>query len=173
MGSESLFEIDIQVQVESSEELPVARIRQAVEWVLEAHRAAPGSGVTVVITTDEEVRRLNRQFRGVDRPTDVLSFEAGPPLISEGAGPYLGDLVLGFPYIQGQAQAEQHAVSDELILAVIHGTLHLLGYDHDTAEHQSSMWSIQDRALQALGVTITVPRYEFPDDDLHNSPGRS
>jgi len=164
VGTDAPFEIDVQLQVESGEGLPGARIRQAVEWVLESQGATPGSGIAIVITTDEEVRRLNRQFRGVDRPTDVLSFEAGPPLISEGAGPYLGDLVLGFPYIQRQAQAEQHTVSDELILAVIHGTLHLLGYDHDSAEHQSRMWSIQDRALQALGVTMTVPRYEFSDD---------
>jgi probable rRNA maturation factor len=169
VGTDSPFEIDVQVQVESGKELPIARIRQAVEWVLTEHGTTPGSAISVVITTDEEVRRLNRQFRGVDRPTDVLSFEAGLPLISEGPEHYLGDLVLGFPYIQRQAQAEGHAVSDELILAVIHGTLHLVGYDHDTAEHQSHMWSMQDKALQALGVRITVPHYEFPDD----APGKS
>jgi probable rRNA maturation factor len=172
MDAGSPFEVDVQVQIESGEELPVARIRRAVEWVLDAHRAAPGSGVSVVITTDEAVRRLNQQFRAVDRPTDVLSFPAGPPLIPGEAEPYLGDLMLALPYVQRQAQAERHSVSDELVLAVIHGTLHLLGYDHDTAEHQSSMWSIQARALQALGVVITVPRYEFSGDTSEQTDAR-
>jgi probable rRNA maturation factor len=164
MDAGSRFEVDVQVQIEGGEEPPVDRIRRAVEWVLDAHHAAPGSGVSVVITTDEEVRRLNRQFRAVDRPTDVLSFPAGPPLIPGEVDPYLGDLVLALPYVQRQAQDAGHSVSDELVLAAIHGTLHLLGYDHDTAEHQSSMWSIQARALQALGAAITVPQYEFSGD---------
>jgi probable rRNA maturation factor len=132
---------------------------------LDAHHAAAGSSISVVITTDEEVRRLNRQFRGVDHPTDVLSFAADPPPIPGEVEPYLGDLVLALPWIQRQAEVEQHAVSDELILAVIHGTLHLLGYDHDTAEHQAGMWSVQARALRASGVAITVPQYDFPGDD--------
>jgi probable rRNA maturation factor len=165
MDADSPYEIDVQVQLECSDELPAGQIRRAVEWVLDVGHAAAGSSISVVITTDEEVRRLNRQFRGVDHPTDVLSFAADPPLIPGEVEPYLGDLVLALPYIQRQAQAEQHAVPDELILAVIHGTLHLLGYDHDTAGHQSGMWSIQARALQALGVAITVPQYEFAGDD--------
>jgi probable rRNA maturation factor len=172
MDSDSPYEIDVQVRIEHSDELPAGRIRRAVEWVLDVHHAAAGSSVSVVITTDEEVHRLNRQFRAVNHPTDVLSFPADPPLIPEEGEPYLGDLVLALPYIQRQAHAEHHAVSDELILAVIHGTLHLLGYDHDTAEHQSGMWSIQARALQALGVAIVVPQYEFSGDDSEEAGSR-
>jgi rRNA maturation RNase YbeY len=56
-------------------------------------------------------------------------------------------------------------VSDELLLAVIHGTLHLLGYDHNNAEKQDEMWEAQAEALEEFGVTITVPRFEFPDAD--------
>jgi probable rRNA maturation factor len=172
MDNDAPYEIDVQVQLQCGDELPAGRIQRAVEWVLDVGHASAGSGISVVITTDEEVRRLNRQFRGVDRPTDVLSFAADPPLIPGEVEPYLGDLVLALPYIQRQAEAEHHAVSDELILAVIHGTLHLLGYDHDTAEHQSEMWSIQARALQALGVAITVPQYKFSGDDSEEA-GRS
>jgi len=168
VDTDSVYEIDVHVQIEVSEELPVERIRRAVEWVLAEHHATLGSTVSVVITTEEEVRRLNRQFRAVDQPTDVLSFPAGPPLVPE-EKLYLGDLVLALPYIQRQAQAEHHTASDELVLAVVHGALHLLGYDHDTAEHQATMWAIQDRALRALGVTITVPPYEFSGDDTEGT----
>jgi probable rRNA maturation factor len=117
----------------------------------------------VVITDDDEIQQMNRQYRGVDAPTDVLSFP-NEPLPGEDE-PYLGDLILSLPYIQRQAEAETHTLSDELSLAVIHGTLHLLGYDHDTPAHQDSMWERQAEALRALDVDIVVPWFEFPDSD--------
>jgi probable rRNA maturation factor len=119
---------------------------------------------------DDEIRHLNQQFRSVDAPTDVLSFPAEPEMIPEDEeiedeGLYLGDLLLALPYIQRQAESEQHSVSDELVLAVIHGTLHLLGYDHDTAENQSKMWAVQSEALKTMNVDIIVPLFEFDDDE--------
>ncbi len=157
------YDLNVQVLIHNDLSLPVDRLEKAVEWVLRAHDIAPGTGVSVVITDDDEIQQMNRQYRGVDAPTDVLSFP-DEPLPGE-AEPYLGDLILSLPYIQRQAAAENHTLSDELALAVIHGTLHLLGYDHDTRAHQDLMWARQAEALRAWDVQIVVPRFEFPNSD--------
>jgi probable rRNA maturation factor len=156
------YDLNVQVQLETDLDLPVARIRRATEWVLRAHDVAPATGISIVITDDSEVQHLNQQFRGIDAPTDVLSFPNEP--VPGEDEPYLGDLILALPYIQHQAEEEQHTLSDEIVLAVIHGALHLLGYDHDNAERQSRMWEKQAEALHAMDVNISVPRFEFPDE---------
>ena len=92
-----------------------------------APRAAAGT-VTVVITTDRRIRALNRQWRGVDKTTDVLSFPAGD-------GPesalHLGDVVIARETAARQAREEGHPVATELRVLALHGLLHLLGYDHE------------------------------------------
>lgn len=160
----SNFDVTIQIQLKQPHvAIPEARLKEAVGWLLREHHAAPTAGVAVVIVDDDESRRLNRQFREVDAPTDVLSFPNEPVPGEE--EPYLGDLVLALPYIRRQAEAEQHSVDDEVILAVIHGTLHLLGYDHDSPARQSAMWTAQAAALKAMAVHIDVPLFDFSNDD--------
>jgi probable rRNA maturation factor len=119
---------------------------------------------------------MNRTYRGVDATTDILSFPADlppdlPDEIAEELGidadgdlnpPYLGDLVIAYSYTARQAQQSGHALHDEMRLLVIHGTLHLLGYDHDTAEREAEMWATQNEALRQLDILIRVPRF-FPD----------
>lgn len=84
--------------------------------------------LTLVLAGDDAVRRLNRTFRGKDKPTDVLSFPLGE------TGPdgkhYLGDIVIAVPVAGRQARAKGHSLDRELRLLAIHGYLHLLGYDH-------------------------------------------
>jgi probable rRNA maturation factor len=167
MSDQQGYEIAIQRQVDSPLDVPELRMVEAVDRLLRTHDIAHGAGVSIVLADDDTVRGLNRQFRQIDAPTDVLSFPAessGMP--GEDDSHYLGDLLLALPYIQRQAEAEKHSLHDELILVVIHGTLHLLGYDHDTAEHQMAMWRVQAEALAVAGVDIVVPHFEFPD-----SPG--
>jgi probable rRNA maturation factor len=147
------------------EDFPAERVSDAIGCVLAQHEVEEGSAVTVVITNDDEVRRLNAQFRGVDAPTDILSFpaEALPDEI-EGEVPYLGDLIIAYPYASRQAQEAGHALGDDLVLLAIHGTLHLLGYDHDSAANQEAMWVEQAAALAAAGISFDVPRFAFGDD---------
>ncbi len=168
MSSKLEYGINIQLDVAAGTELPLARVKAAVTHTLRTEQIATGAELSLVITDDAAVQALNRQFRAIDAPTDVLSFPADSLPLPAGEAedaPYLGDLVLAWPYIQRQARAEGHTDSDELTLAVIHGTLHLLGYDHDTAEHQAVMWAVQAELLDALGVPISVPEFEFPDED--------
>lgn len=166
------YDLNGQIVIETDVSVPLARLRSAITYVLKAHEVAAGTGLSFVITDDDTIRQMNRQFRAVDAPTDVLSFPADPPPmpgeITDGGDdvePYLGDLVLSLPYIQRQAAAEQHTLADELTLAVIHGTLHLLGYDHDSAENQAAMWAVQADMLRGLGVAIVVSEFEFSDGD--------
>jgi len=95
-----------------------------------------------------------------------LSFPADPlpPEIAEEEAPYLGDLIVGYAYTQRHAAEAQHALDDELVLLAIHGTLHLLGYDHDTADNQAKMWAVQQTALTKAGVAIQVELFTFGDE---------
>lgn len=143
------------------------QLKKAILTVLRQQEKALDSGVTVVFTDDESVRALNKQHRGTDAPTDVLSFPADPlpPEIMEADdAPYLGDLIIAFSYTQAQAKQLGHALSDTLVLLVIHGTLHLLGYDHDTQKKRAEMWSAQAKALSAMGISdAIVPALEDAD----------
>lgn len=128
--------------------------------------------LTVVLTDDESVRELNRTFRLIDAPTDVLSFPnqdfpAADPVTEEHAleptqstttlilpeevlsddAAYLGDIIIAVPYTQRQAEREKRTLASELELLVVHGVLHLLGYDHGTVEEERAMWAIQDEVL--------------------------
>jgi probable rRNA maturation factor len=144
---------------------PTQRVRDAIHNLLKEHQVQPGTGLTIVLTGDERVQRLNAQYRGVDSPTDVLSFPAeSPPAEFEGEPPYLGDLIIAFPYTARHAEEAGHSLDDEFVLLAIHGTLHLLGYDHDNAESQEAMWAKQEKALAAAGVAIEVPRFTFGDE---------
>ncbi|MCL4505764.1 MAG: rRNA maturation RNase YbeY [Chloroflexi bacterium] len=123
---------------------------------------------TVRLSDDAELQRLNLQFRGMDKPTDVLSFGGahyrdGRPLQEpdtsggDDGAQYLGDIVISLDRCAAQAAAGGHALESELALLVVHGTLHLLGYDHDTQRRKVRMWKAQARALQSIGIAIAVP----------------
>jgi probable rRNA maturation factor len=109
-----------------------------------APKAAAGT-VTVVITTDRRIRRLNRTWRGIDKATDVLSFPAG-----DDPGPvrHLGDLVISRDTAGRQALHEGHSLGTELRVLALHGLLHLLGYDH---ERDSGRMARIERRLRRQG----------------------
>jgi probable rRNA maturation factor len=131
-------------------------LQQAIRCVLAAERAE--GDVTVKITDDAEVATLNRQFMGKEGPTDVISFPAVdeetdfvlPP--EEAETPYLGDIIIALPFTQKQAQRVGRPLGDELALLVVHGALHLLGYDHVTPEEKAEMWDRQNAILHGLGI---------------------
>jgi probable rRNA maturation factor len=161
------FQVDVQNQGEPAYEIDAVRLQIAAETVLSQHDVHADSSLTIVISNNDFVRSLNQQYRGVDSHTDVLSFPAdAPPVAIEGEPPYLGDLIIAYPYASAQAVREGHALGDSLALLVIHGTLHLLGYDHDTAEKKAEMWASQEAALHTLGIaTDIVPAMETSSHD--------
>jgi probable rRNA maturation factor len=123
-----------------NDRLPTAR---TLERFLRAAKAAVRlrGAVTVLLTTDGGIRRLNREFRGKDKVTDVLSFPA-----SEMAEDEAGDLAISVPTARRQVAACGHALRVELKVLMLHGLLHLAGYDHETDEGQMAR---RERALRA------------------------
>lgn len=160
----------ISVENDGGYAIDSARLEQAAQTVMRQHTIDPASEITIVITDDAAVRALNSEYRAVDSVTDVLSFPADPlpPGLADqlGTARYLGDIVIAYPYATAQAAALGHPASDSLALLVAHGTLHLLGYDHDTPEHRATMWAAQERALTALAIPLSlVPSLEDASHD--------
>ena len=127
-------------------------VERATLAVLSAEEAESGA-LTVVLTDSAHLQTLNRDFTGKDIPTDVLSFTDGtvdPDLDQI----YFGDIIIAVPIAQEQAIRAGHSVNEELLLLTIHGTLHLLGYDHTRPHEKDLMWARQELILEQLGITI-------------------
>ena len=116
------------------------------------HQFVPADAdLTIVLSDDAQLHELNRQWMGVDAPTDVLSFpsdETDP----ESGNRYLGDILISVQRAAEQAKAVGHAVEAEVQLLVVHGVLHLLGHDHAEAGEKAKMWQAQGEILSALGL---------------------
>ena len=160
----------IEVQNDAGYMLDESRLIEAAATVIQQQDAPPNASLAIVVTSDEAVQALNRQYRDIDAPTDVLSFSAeAMPFDEAGESPYLGDLVIAYPYAASQAEREGHELADSLCLLVAHGTLHLLDYDHDTPDNRARMWAAQDRALAAMKIPLDiVPALE---NDEQEQPG--
>lgn len=116
----------------------------------------PEADISVVLTNDDQLQELNRNYLGIDAPTDVLSFPA-EETDPDSETLYLGDVILSYERARAQAAAGGHSVEDELQLLVVHGTLHLHGYDHATPVEKAEMWEAQAAILNRLGCSISGP----------------
>lgn len=126
------------------------------------------AGVTIIIEADDAIQAMNAQYRGIDRPTDVLTFAAEPlpdDIGDADDADYLGDILIAYNYTLHQATTQNHAPPDEFALMVVHGLLHLLGFDHDTPDSQKAMWAEQQTLLDQLGIPIVVPDFVHGRDD--------
>lgn len=103
--------------------------------------------VSLLLTDDAELQQLNRDFRGKDKPTDVLSFPA-----TEMDRPLLGDIAVAYGVSSQDAAAHGKALGDHLSHLLIHGYLHLLGHDHETPDEAAQMEDKEIRALASLGI---------------------
>ena len=152
----SADELDSAVDVQIAPAFVGAASEERLRQVAEAALRYKGSlgQVTVVITDDVGIQELNRDFLGIDAPTDVLSFgaqeAAGPFVVAPEAGNYLGDVIISYPRAAAQAAEQGHSTGREIDLLVVHGLLHLLGYDHATEAEQTVMWARQDEILNSL-----------------------
>lgn len=157
----------IEVQNPHGYDAAEAELVRAAEMALTLQNAPPGAALTVRIDDDDAVAELNRAYRGVDSATDVLSFPADLPQMA-GEAPYLGDLIVAYPYAATQAAREQHPLQASLALLVVHGVLHLLGFDHNTPDARAQMWAVQDGILQKLNIPLdivpTLEAYEQEDE---------
>lgn len=133
-----------------------ALVRRALEaaWS-RAGDDVSSAEVSVLLTDDAEQRTLNRTYRGFDKPTNVLSFPAlaeGDPLPPPGAPLPLGDIALAFETLQRECDAQGVTFHDHFSHLLVHGMLHLIGYDHETAAEAADMEAREVEILAALGI---------------------
>ena len=114
-------------------------------------KPSPGAELSLLLTDDKRIRIVNRDWRGFDKATNVLSFPAAPPE-RIAASPVVGDIVLAFETVAREAQAEEKSFGDHLSHLVIHGLLHLLGEDHETEAEAQRMEALETAALARLGI---------------------
>jgi probable rRNA maturation factor len=127
----------------------------------------------ILLTSDAEVRKLNAQWRGQDKPTNVLSFPApAPPSVrGSGAPRFLGDIVLAAETLTREARDQDIPPVHHLQHLIVHGLLHLLGYDHETVPQAETMEALEVAALARLGIPSPYEGSELvtdtPDEDAH------
>ena len=119
--------------------------------VLQAERYPYLSEASMTLVSDEEMRELNRQYRKIDSPTDVLSFLMGEPNY-DNQSVVLGDIIISVPTATRQAAKYGHSLEREMAFLSVHGMLHLLGYDHMNKSDETVMFAKQEAILQKLGA---------------------
>lgn len=153
----------IEVNYNAISELPNEEklIKEVVSRVLEEEKVLPEVDVYITLTNNEEIHKINKEYRDVDRPTDVLSF----PMYErdEIAGlkndtndeieKILGDIIVSIEKVREQAKEYGHSFERELAYLVTHGMLHLLGYDHMIEEEKAVMRKREEEILETLNIT--------------------
>lgn len=137
--------------------LDLALAERAVAVVLRAEAAPAPAEVGLLLADDTRLQALNLAYRGLDEPTDVLSFaDDGPatPFVGQPDGPrYLGDIAISLDRVLAQAAEYGHSPARELAYLAAHGALHLLGYDHERGpDEAAAMRAREEAAMEALGL---------------------
>lgn len=133
-------------------------ITDVLELASTVESTPQNSEISITIVSDEEIREINREYRGVDRATDVISFEMQDDLedlpldVQHQVGNMLGDIVVSIDRAKEQATEYNHSVEREVGFLVVHGFLHLLGYTHDTEEEEKQMFAKQKEILDQYGL---------------------
>jgi probable rRNA maturation factor len=139
------------INLELNSPFPEDLLERAAQAALRHESESLDSDLTIVLTDDTRLQELNRDYLGIDAPTDVLSFPASETDPETGAR-YIGDILISIPRAQAQADAAGHAVESEVQLLVVHGVLHLLGHDHGEPQEKARMWQAQAEVLESLGL---------------------
>jgi probable rRNA maturation factor len=129
-----------------------AAVRRAVRATLEAEACRKDCSLSILLAGEETITSLNASFRGIPRPTDVLSFSANI-VDPETELFHLGDIVISLPHAARQAAARRATLETEVLLLAVHGTLHLLGHDHARIAGKRRMWRTQNLILKELART--------------------
>ena len=153
--------IDVVIEADAWAAFPDAEdtVRRAIEAAA-AFENRPGE-VAVLLTDDAAIQQLNAQWRGMDKPTNILSFPA-IDIIAAQEG-HLGDIAIACETVAREAEAENKAFSDHLAHLAIHGYLHLIGFDHETDDEACRMESLETRILSSLAIADPYADRKFAD----------
>ncbi|EMA6341636.1 rRNA maturation RNase YbeY [Bacillus cytotoxicus] len=150
--------IDFFDETEEVKEDYVDMIRELLEKAAQMEGVEDGTELSVTFVDNERIREINRDYRGKDQPTDVISFaledmgEGETEIIGADMPRMLGDLIISIPRTKEQAEEYGHSFDRELGFLALHGFLHLLGYDHMTEEDEKEMFGKQKEILGAFGL---------------------
>ena len=133
------------------------RLQDGLNAVAKLHDLDDMTEVDITIVDDEEIHQLNRDYRNVDRPTDVLSFaldedDEDEPELLEGQLHLLGDIIISAETATRQAEEFGHGLEREIVYLAVHGLLHLLGYDHMVEEDKVIMRAKEEEVLRAINL---------------------
>jgi len=152
----SSVEINVLIDEGLEDCLEESWLRNIIEQVLAAQGTGSGTEIGLVITTQEKVQQLNQTYLGKDNPTDVLAFSMLPeakfsPFIMPPDGVlHLGEVIISYPQAVIQAKEHQHSIEKEIAILIIHGVLHLLGYEHDKPELEHKMKAREGEILSHI-----------------------
>ncbi|MDR3602476.1 MAG: rRNA maturation RNase YbeY [Desulfosporosinus sp.] len=131
-----------------------ARLREAINEAIRLSGGPEEAEVSLMLVNDRRIHALNLEYRGVDRPTDVLSFalqeEAAEEPDLEFEDDMLGDIVISAERARAQAEEYGHSFEREIVYLAVHGTLHLLGYDHEDEQDKQEMRSKEEEVMALL-----------------------
>lgn len=151
------MEISVLIDKEYKHVLTITWLKKVVRQILVAENVNPIVEIDVVITGQDKIQELNRVYLDEDAPTDVLSFSMveSPADVDKFITPpdntlRIGEVIISYPQAKKQAKQRGHRVKYEISLLVIHGILHLLGYDHDTPKHRRIMRSRESAILETI-----------------------
>ncbi len=150
LGAMSQYTVTVRVESTFAEQVTERSLEEQASKVLAAEQVALESELSVFVTDDETIQDLNRRFRDVDEPTDVLSFgmDEGPAVATPpDSANQAGEIVISFPTALQQARDAGHDVELELLHLLTHGVLHVLGYDHETPDDARKMHAREELLL--------------------------
>ncbi|MBB5354525.1 putative rRNA maturation factor [Anoxybacillus mongoliensis] len=151
--------IDFMDETNEITEQQIELIERLLQHAAKEENVRDGAEVSVTFVDNEKIREINRDYRGKDQPTDVISFaleemgEEEIEIVGADVPPVLGDIIISVPKAREQAEQYGHSFMRELGFLAIHGFLHLLGYDHETEEGEKVMFAKQEQLLQQFGLT--------------------
>jgi probable rRNA maturation factor len=150
--------IDTNDETNTLTEAEMLKIEEILNFAAKKQKVEENSELSVTFVTNEKIQEINRDYRGKDQPTDVISFameemgEGEIEIIGTNQPRILGDLIISIPKAKEQAEEYGHSYLRELGFLAVHGFLHLLGYDHETAEEETVMFSLQRELLDEYGL---------------------
>ena len=150
--------VDIQIQsaLWHGERAAEQTVRNAIAAAAAALSTAEGE-VAILLTDDEAIRALNRQWRGIDKPTNVLSFPAASPGIAR----FLGDIVIAYETLKRECGEEGREFHHHLAHLTLHGFLHLVGYDHEADADAVEMEGLESEIMARLNMPDPYPRRDL------------
>lgn len=142
---------NIQIQKKNIARISRGNLKKDISLIRSFLNLDENTSISFTIRDDEFLRTYNFQFRNIDAPTDVLSFDSGE-IDPETGFEHLGDILISYDRVVAQAEKSGHSEYTELMLLLAHGILHLLGYDHATSNDRDAMWKKQAEVLAAIGI---------------------